>query len=298
MSLNALIIRNAIPVLASREAFLLHNDTVLIEINNKQNNYKGDGKIYLTNYRLIFLKRNPTHIFNSFNVLYSHIRNHKYRKKLFSAPILCGTATPTINGSLNGDDIKWCIKFNDTNSAKTLYNLFQIQLNKINNESHATEYKNIISTHSLTIEQVFPEYNKRLNRTKKNVNKSVNNIWSVSKNKHISISKPVNFFQEYCKQKITYFEGNYNSKHAHHFEEINERCKCLISGFIRNMQELFPTNVSYYHITTLFVHIIALYFHERHKWNNVVPVNSEKYYTHIDPSNPDDIVLNLPIGYV
>ena len=160
MAVNALTIRNGIPVPVQREQFLHMDEGLSIEIGNN-NSYRGKGKVYLTNYRLIFLKRDPSRQFSSFSLPYLYIKKHKYNKKLLGGPVISGSTKTIINGGLNeNNDCKFQIQFNDTNTGKAFYNLFEKELNKLNNlnqEDNLTKYKRVTNTPSLPIEQIFPD---------------------------------------------------------------------------------------------------------------------------------------------
>lgn len=162
MAVNALTIRNGIPVPVHREQFLHMDEGLSIEIGNNKN-YKGKGKIYLTNYRLIFLKRDPSRQFTSFSLPYIYIKKHKYNKKLMGGPVISGTSKTIMNGGLNGngsDECKFQIQFNDTNTGKAFFNLLEKELNKVNNlngNDNLSKYKKVTNTPSLPIEQIFPD---------------------------------------------------------------------------------------------------------------------------------------------
>ena len=160
MAVNALTIRNGIPVPVQREQFLHMDEGLSIEIGNNKN-YKGKGKVYLTNYRLIFLKRDPSRQFSSFSLPYLYIKKHKYNKKLMGGPIISGSTKTIMNGGLNGsDECKFQIQFNDTNTGKAFFNLLEKELNKLNTLSendNLSKYKKVTNTPSLPIEQIFPD---------------------------------------------------------------------------------------------------------------------------------------------
>ena len=167
MAVNALTIRNGIPVPVQREQFLHMDEGLSIEIGNNTA-YKGKGKIYLTNYRLIFLKRDPSRQFSSFSLPYMLVTKHKFNKKLIGGPVVSGATQTIINGGLNGgngglngaDECKWQIQFNDTNTGKAFFSLFEKELNKLNNCSehdNISKYKRVTNTPSLPIEQIFPD---------------------------------------------------------------------------------------------------------------------------------------------
>lgn len=163
MAVNALVIRNGIPVPVQREQFIHMDEGLSIEIGNN-NHYKGKGKIYLTNFRLIFLKRDPSRQFSSFTVPYIFIQKHKFNKKLLGGPVISGTMNPIINGGLDASSSsnhglsKFCITFNDNNTGKAFYNLLEREILKCSNPNeNRSKYKKVTNTPSLPIEQIFPD---------------------------------------------------------------------------------------------------------------------------------------------
>ena len=157
MAVNAVVIRNGIPVPVSRENFLHMEEGLSIEIGDNQ--YKGKGKVYLTNHRLIFLKRDPSREFSSFSLPFAFILKQKYSKKLLGGPVISGAAKPITNGGVDQtDSCKWSLMFNDTNTGKAFYNLLEKELAKINDINvNSDRFKRVTNTPSLPIEQIFPD---------------------------------------------------------------------------------------------------------------------------------------------
>eukprot|EP00486_Rosalina_sp_Unknown_P011826 CAMPEP_0201583572 /NCGR_PEP_ID=MMETSP0190_2-20130828/100012_1 /ASSEMBLY_ACC=CAM_ASM_000263 /TAXON_ID=37353 /ORGANISM="Rosalina sp." /LENGTH=493 /DNA_ID=CAMNT_0048025703 /DNA_START=23 /DNA_END=1504 /DNA_ORIENTATION=- len=322
MAVNALTIRNGIPVPVQREQFLHMDEGLSIEIGNNKN-YKGKGKVYLTNYRLIFLKRDPSRQFSSFSLPYLYIKKHKYNKKLMGGPIISGSTKTIMNGGLNGsDECKFQIQFNDTNTGKAFFNLLEKELNKLNSMSqndNMSKYKRVTNTPSLPIEQIFPDqfaaYQQQQRAKKMATQKNVvisngNNLNNPARQQVIvgqsPDDAPMQLTPDYRAQPAKLFKSNPSQKN------IDDNHNGIKSG----LAGASPVNINAFSKHRIGKTVIQ---DETNKWNNGNDINQhnqrqqhqnynkdsmaaapaqqqQQYNAYVDPSNPDDIVLSLPIN--
>lgn len=122
--------------------------------------YRGKGKVYTTNYRLIFLKENPSATFSSCCIPYLNIVENnsnkkdkstiRLKKQLFGGCIISSKVYPVRNGGLQrGGPSKFEIKFDDTGTGKQFYSTlekhFKVALKNgkhSNDNNHNSFYSN------------------------------------------------------------------------------------------------------------------------------------------------------------
>ena len=297
--MNALVIRNGIPVPVQREQFLHMDEGLSIEIGNN-NQYKGKGKIYLTNFRLIFLKRDPGRQFSSFTVPYIFIQKHKYNKKLLGGPVVSGTMTTIINGGLdksNNGLSKFCITFNDSNTGKAFYNLLEREINKSSNPNeNKSKYQKVTSTPTLPIEQIFPDqfaaYKQQQILKQQGSHKNV--IYSNKQQVVVGQSPndaPMSLTHDYRAQKAKLFASN-SLKNVSASGPIAGASPVNAQTFKRHkigqtviMDESKKSHNNHHNAA-------QRNRHQQQKQRKQLP----QYNAYIDPDNPDDIVLSVPMN--
>eukprot|EP01084_Bolivina_argentea_P110956 198069_1 len=303
MAVNALVIRNGIPVPVNREQFLHMDEGLSIDIGNNRI-HSGKGKVYLTNFRLIFLKRDPSRQFSSFSLPYIYIIKHKYKQKLLGGPVISGTVKSVVNGGIP-NNTKWQITFTDTNTGKAFYSLFAKELNKLS-QSHDNldRYKRVCNTPSLSTQQIFPDQfaefqrQARIKSAKQNKNLVLTNSKKNTKTKQIIVGQspedaPMTLTNDFRAQKAKLFSSN-SSKNKPN----------IASGPITGASPVNINAFSQHRIgKTVINDETTKYKHQNNGDNQkkddyvaAPAASSAEYNAYIDPSNPDDIVLSVPIN--
>eukprot|EP00485_Elphidium_margaritaceum_P019861 CAMPEP_0202726448 /NCGR_PEP_ID=MMETSP1385-20130828/184618_1 /ASSEMBLY_ACC=CAM_ASM_000861 /TAXON_ID=933848 /ORGANISM="Elphidium margaritaceum" /LENGTH=474 /DNA_ID=CAMNT_0049392669 /DNA_START=33 /DNA_END=1454 /DNA_ORIENTATION=- len=326
MSINSLVIRNGIPVPVKREQFLHMEEGVSLDIGNDAG-LKGKGKVYLTNYRLIFLRRSPLPGFSSFSLPYLFARNVKYNKKLMGSPVIAGTTTTVPNGGLqkqsSNQECKFQMQFHDSTQAKAFYTILERALNKAqqippNDTSTLEKYQQVTVTPTLAVEEIFPDqfamYQKQQRiKVAHTKNVVIRNAGNPAKQQIVvgqsHNEAPMQLTQDYRAQKATLFASQQHSSASksakHHNAPHNKRSGGPIVG-------ASPVNMAAFSKHRLGKTVIedeaikrsalpqqAAPQQPSHRANHQVHQKKaprNKYDAYIDPSNPDDIVLSVPIN--
>eukprot|EP01084_Bolivina_argentea_P102418 183480_1 len=290
MAVNALVIRNGIPVPVSREQFMHMDEGLSIEIGS-HNDFKGKGKVYLTNYRLLFVKRGPSRKFSSFSMPYAHLIKHKYQKKLLGNPVISGTCRTIVNGGLHDDRAKFSITFTDANTAKAFYSLFEKEIQKFNQNKYnenSDRYKKILNTPSLSVEQIFPDQYASYKRSQTQQQNIV--LKNTKKNSQIIVGQsasdaPMQLTHDYRAQKAKLFASNVSKSNVH--GPISGASPVNVNAFsqYRTGKTVIQDETTRYAVPE-----------PDHNVNQDVAAPASQYNAYVDPSNPDDIVLSVPIN--
>eukprot|EP00484_Ammonia_sp_Unknown_P028456 CAMPEP_0197034448 /NCGR_PEP_ID=MMETSP1384-20130603/12568_1 /TAXON_ID=29189 /ORGANISM="Ammonia sp." /LENGTH=445 /DNA_ID=CAMNT_0042464385 /DNA_START=18 /DNA_END=1355 /DNA_ORIENTATION=+ len=316
MAVNAIVVRNGIPVPVQREQFLHMDEGLSIEIGSNAH-HRGKGKIYLTNLRLIFLKRDPTRDFSSFSVPYLYATKLKYGKKLIGGPTISGCSKTIVNGGLDShSECKFQLQFSDTNSAKSFYTLLDKELTKLANLSdNVNKYKRVTNTPSLPIEEIFPDqyaaYRQQQQQKLKqasNRNIVITNANNPAKQQIVvgqsAQDAPMKLTGDYRAQKANLFASKQASP-PQHLHDDSKQSGGVIAG-------ASPVNIAAFSKYRGGKTIIE---DESTKWSSNAPpphaaqhrsMNAQKaniaaaaaadYNAYVDPANPDDIVISVPLN--
>jgi len=170
MALNCVIIRKGLPSLVAHERILYSESDCSITLKTGDSGtYHGKGKLYLTNFRMIFMKLFPTKAFSSCSLPYRHIRQFVVKKQFFVEKSIQGVVAPVVDGGLNGES-KFLFTFDDSAQTKTLFEkASQQQLLAI---SKPTDGHDVVTrTPSLPVELIFPDqFEDQANKINEKVN--------------------------------------------------------------------------------------------------------------------------------
>lgn len=124
MSVNSVVIRKGKPILVSSEHILNCAKGIncqLRSVDGGDTIFQGRGKLYVTNYRLIFVKTMPTEIFSSCTIPYAKFIAYKLKKPLFSPNSFAGECQNINDGGISGITAKFAFDFNDSKTAKMFH---------------------------------------------------------------------------------------------------------------------------------------------------------------------------------
>jgi len=210
-------------------------------------------------------------------------------------PVVTGTINCVTNGGLDAkQQSKFCITFNDNNTGKAFYNLLERELAKCSNPNvNLSKYSKVSHTPTLPIEQIFPDQfaaYKQQQRLKQGV--SAKNV--TFKQQQIVVGQspndaPMSLTHDYRAQKARLFSSA---------SAPNVMSSGMITGaspinFAANPRKKMGRTVIEDATKKYNDHRQQQQQQQRSKQNVALPSN--QYNAYIDPDNPDDIVLSVPV---
>jgi len=162
MAANCVYIRNGDPVPAVGETFVSCDEDIKIEVesgNGFPGNggcYFGDGKLYVTDRRLLFIRAGPNTQFNSFSIPFALLQKIKIKTPFLSSAYISGETKPINHGGLNGNG-RFILRFGNSELMRSVYNLAQQQWKDYKAAVDKAPYERVAQMTMLPIHEIFQE---------------------------------------------------------------------------------------------------------------------------------------------
>jgi len=162
MAANCVYIRNGDPVPAVGETFVSCDEDIKIEVesgNGFPGNggcYFGEGKLYVTDRRLLFIRAGPNTQFNSFSIPFALLQKIKIKTPFLSSAYISGETKPIQHGGLNGNG-RFILRFGNSELMRSVYNLAQQQWKDYKAAVDKEPYERVAQMSMLPIHEIFQE---------------------------------------------------------------------------------------------------------------------------------------------